>query len=246
MISFFKRIRRKLLENKRLRKYALYAIGEIILVMVGILLAVQVNNANNAKKLGQVELEILSEIRTNLFACKEMMQKNYNSNHQRVEALENLLNHMDSDSLYDHRFDKTFFGLSQWNSPFFTTSGYKSLQSKGVDLIKDKALRTAIVQLHDRTFGNIQNGFEKTDWVYYGNVVFEFLSKHVRSNHQNDTALPNNYESLRKNTEFINIVSEIKLKRFYGAKVANIVKSRIDEVVELIENELKDRRYDFS
>lgn len=51
MIKFFRIIRQQLLSQNRFSKYLLYAIGEILLVMVGILLALQVNNWNEDKKL---------------------------------------------------------------------------------------------------------------------------------------------------------------------------------------------------
>ena len=56
MLKFFRRIRRKLLNEGSLRKYLVYAIGEILLVMVGILLALQVNNWNEGRKLKALEL----------------------------------------------------------------------------------------------------------------------------------------------------------------------------------------------
>ena len=46
MIKFFRRIRQNLLSNNKISKYLLYVLGEIILVMIGILLALQVNNWN--------------------------------------------------------------------------------------------------------------------------------------------------------------------------------------------------------
>ena len=46
MLRFFRNIRQKLLENGNLRKYFWYALGEILLVMIGILLALQVSNWN--------------------------------------------------------------------------------------------------------------------------------------------------------------------------------------------------------
>ena len=50
MIKFFRRIRLKLIDEGNLKKYLVYAIGEILLVMIGILLALQVNNWNNIKE----------------------------------------------------------------------------------------------------------------------------------------------------------------------------------------------------
>lgn len=46
MIKFFRHIRQKLISEGKTRKYFQYAIGEILLVMIGILLAIQVNNWN--------------------------------------------------------------------------------------------------------------------------------------------------------------------------------------------------------
>lgn len=50
MIKFFRKIRQQLLNENKTSKYLKYAIGEIVLVMIGILLALQVNNWNNERK----------------------------------------------------------------------------------------------------------------------------------------------------------------------------------------------------
>ena len=50
MLTFFRRIRKSLLTTSSARKYILYALGEVLLVMVGILLALQVNNWNERRK----------------------------------------------------------------------------------------------------------------------------------------------------------------------------------------------------
>ena len=50
MLRFFRYIRKKLIDEKRLRSYMLYAIGEIVLVVIGILIALQINNWNLARQ----------------------------------------------------------------------------------------------------------------------------------------------------------------------------------------------------
>ncbi len=57
MIKFFRKIRKKLLIESRFNKYLIYAIGEIILVVIGILIAIQINEWNRDRKLYQIELE---------------------------------------------------------------------------------------------------------------------------------------------------------------------------------------------
>ena len=49
MIKFFRQIRQQLLTENKLAKYLLYAIGEIILVVIGILIGLQINNWNTSK-----------------------------------------------------------------------------------------------------------------------------------------------------------------------------------------------------
>ncbi len=50
MIKFFRRIRQQLLTENKFGKYLLYAIGEIVLVVIGIFIALQLNNLNEDRK----------------------------------------------------------------------------------------------------------------------------------------------------------------------------------------------------
>src|SRR5210317_1869781 len=50
MIKLFKKIRQQLLSQSKLSKYLIYAIGEIVLVVIGILIAIQINNWNEDQK----------------------------------------------------------------------------------------------------------------------------------------------------------------------------------------------------
>ena len=62
MIKFFRKIRQNLLMENKTSKYFKYAIGEIILVVIGILIALQINNWNEQRKENQFEKKILKEI----------------------------------------------------------------------------------------------------------------------------------------------------------------------------------------
>ena len=50
MIKFFRKIRQKMLTENKFSKYLIYAIGEIVLVVLGILIALQLNNLNEEKR----------------------------------------------------------------------------------------------------------------------------------------------------------------------------------------------------
>ncbi|MBO6535602.1 MAG: hypothetical protein JJ966_05225 [Balneolaceae bacterium] len=67
MLKFFRKIRQKLLENGNLRKYFWYAMGEILLVMIGIILALQVNNWNEERRTKNTIDQILTEVQEDLY-----------------------------------------------------------------------------------------------------------------------------------------------------------------------------------
>ena len=76
MIKFFRSLRRKLLESGNLKKYLLYSIGEIILVVVGILIALQINNWNEFRKLRSLEKEYLIDLKKEFLQNKAGVAEN--------------------------------------------------------------------------------------------------------------------------------------------------------------------------
>ncbi|WP_223032874.1 DUF6090 family protein [Hanstruepera marina] len=62
MIKFFRHIRQSLIEENKTSKYLKYAIGEIILVVIGILIALQINNWNNNRLEKQTEINQIKQL----------------------------------------------------------------------------------------------------------------------------------------------------------------------------------------
>ncbi|SEQ96796.1 hypothetical protein SAMN05421824_2698 [Hyunsoonleella jejuensis] len=76
MIKFFRKIRKKLLSENKFSKYILYAIGEIILVVIGILIALQINSKKEEINNRIVEQSILNNLK-----------EDFNKNQQEIEVL---------------------------------------------------------------------------------------------------------------------------------------------------------------
>ncbi|OIQ41889.1 MAG: hypothetical protein BM563_00840 [Bacteroidetes bacterium MedPE-SWsnd-G1] len=66
MIKFFRKIRQQLLSEGKTRKYFKYAIGEIVLVVIGILIALQINNWNEAKKSKTNVIQLMENVQKEL------------------------------------------------------------------------------------------------------------------------------------------------------------------------------------
>ncbi|MGW9684470.1 DUF6090 family protein [Flagellimonas sp. 2504JD1-5] len=81
MIKFFRRIRQRLLSENKFSKYLLYAIGEIVLVVIGILLALQVNNWNEQRKNRSNEYLYLINIRNEVAADSTALHRTWFRNY---------------------------------------------------------------------------------------------------------------------------------------------------------------------
>ena len=92
MISFFRKIRQNLLNEGKTARYVKYAIGEILLVVIGILIALQINNWNQDRQKLDRELEIIvtfyAEITQNIEFTIDFKTKN----EKRLDAIRELLN----------------------------------------------------------------------------------------------------------------------------------------------------------
>ena len=86
MLHFFRRIRQSLLSDNRFRKYTIYALGEIALVMIGILLALQVNNWNEQRKSfskeSQALLDLHKEFAHSIADLRSMQKTRIEQEHQ--------------------------------------------------------------------------------------------------------------------------------------------------------------------
>jgi len=63
MLRFFSKIRYQLAAENRVAKYLRYAIGEIVLVVLGIVIALQINNWNADRKIRAEEQNLLKDLR---------------------------------------------------------------------------------------------------------------------------------------------------------------------------------------
>ena len=77
MQTFLRKIRRSLIESRNVKKYILYAIGEIALVVVGILIALQINNWNEERKAAEVVKQYMENLLIDLAKDKSAVGPQY-------------------------------------------------------------------------------------------------------------------------------------------------------------------------
>jgi hypothetical protein len=149
MPRIFNSIRQRLLAENRFTRYLVYAIGEIILVVVGILIALQLNTRKEDRKSAVMERNILVEIRNGL--DKDLVDIEHNKNGHRngirsctfwSKVINGLAVDDDSVAFYYWYLTRSYT-LAQ------NTASYESLKSRGLDLIANDALRLHITTLYE-------------------------------------------------------------------------------------------------
>ena len=96
MIKFFRKIRQNLLSEGKTGKYVKYAIGEIFLVMIGILLALQVNNWNDNRKKNRAEAQYYCRMLDDFELDKEQIESIQQSIDNSIKHINELLLELDA------------------------------------------------------------------------------------------------------------------------------------------------------
>ncbi len=161
MLAFFRKIRKGLLSENKITKYLLYAFGEIILVVIGILIALQINEWNNAKKAREKELAYLEEIKDNLLLDSKNIDSVLQFNKTKVPVVKAMMQ-MFNDTLTNNDRIQIFNSNSDAfvNYAVFEpqkTAFSNMLSAETIDLIQDKELRQALTAYYEFDYtGGVQ------------------------------------------------------------------------------------------
>jgi hypothetical protein len=152
MIKFFRKIRQKLLTENKFSKYLLYAIGEIILVMIGILLALQVNNWNESKKDKKQEKIYLNNLQDDLKGIivaykvamdfEKLILKQSNDIIKHYEANDGFYN---MDTIFPKLNDLSF----RWGTTANSTTLTEMINSGQTKLISNTSLRKELIEFNE-------------------------------------------------------------------------------------------------
>ena len=217
--------------ENRFSKYLFYAIGEIVLVVIGILIALQVNNWNEDRKQTRKEIALLKELQSNLNDTKNAIDTSLTWNRKNLEWNEYLLASIHANDAYQNKFDTIFGHLPYWDTPFLTQNAYQNINTLGVDIISDTKLRKKIVDLYEETLPRLLNDWDKWEWNVNQTIVMPFFAKHIRGSLKDRRiATPNDFEALKKNDEFLNILAVIYRTRIYGIGLLEESLEKIEEV----------------
>lgn len=248
MIKFFRKIRQRLLAENKISKYLLYAIGEITLVVIGIMIALSVNNWNSWKKDRELETDIIKEIKDNLQLDLEEIRVDISLMDSITTSSYQLIKFLESQSVPSQIFYDNIAKLRV--NPHFNpnTSGYELLTSRGIEIIQNDSLRGAITSVYKLSYPyyyqyeseRVQfklhqiNPFLLNHFTWKPNPSVYFQSSYTISNKE--------YELVRKEGYLLKMIYAIIQENNTVKDRAKYIENKLIQLLKLIHNELEIRK----
>ena len=241
MIKFFRKIRQNLLSEGKTGKYLKYAIGEIILVIIGILIALQLNNVNENRKANKQEIKYLKSFKIDLEAnvqeLERVIKKSDLVKKRANRILEYERGHIDNINLT--QLDTLIMNISDY-TVFLSQDGTIEdvIGSGALRIIKKDSIRQAIASWNS----NLKNMREYEQLSKDGAIQYlEYLRQNIdiyKASNQETILTEATKQFLFKDRQFLNKV----IQRLMTARTLNHLYKReqpkIEKLISMINNEI--------
>ncbi|WP_228851768.1 DUF6090 family protein [Aegicerativicinus sediminis] len=228
------------MERDKTVKYLKYAIGEILLVVIGILIALQINNWNDHRRKRQKEIVYLAELKKGLesdlkgeFIPAGRIYKG------RLESHEKLDKYYRNEEIYSNDSLSQFYYSCfspEWDF-VFNTATFENIKSAGIDIISNDTIRSKISSLYSYSYPNIrevnQNQIRFNDQQLTP-IIYEILHLESRS------FSPSELDFLKNNVHITNLLWRLKQNRsFLYERLIITIQQTIESLNKEIDLELK-------
>ena len=243
MIKFFRKIRYDLMEKNKTGRYLKYAVGEIVLVMIGILLALQVNNWNDERKKRSAENEVLVLLNDDFKTAKNQLgglKKLLENRQKKLKTLSENCS-LKEPSMSLERMDSLIWGgyaLPSFNPPDGTLSDL--LNSGKIDVLRNTTLRKLLSEWNGKLKTTRLQEELQGDFLY--NRYTPFIEERVEFKHprfekymnmEKADRFPVDSRDLLQDVRFCNLVRRsIYFNLFVYGYYLGIEKD-IDNIIEL-------------
>ena len=128
MLPFFRKIRYRLASDNQFFKYSRYAIGEIVLVVIGILIALAINNWNEERKNEKRIVEIFTEVQRDILLNLQSIESTISIQSRQDSLLRSILS--DTLELQDYlEFPELIFPIGYYSAPTVNSGGFEKLKN---------------------------------------------------------------------------------------------------------------------
>ena len=237
MINFFRNIRKKLAEENKPAKYLRYAIGEIFLVVVGILIALQINNWNQNRIEKKVEKRLLQELFVNLEYNEQSLKSDIAEEYKAARSVNQVLIILENRLPYHDSMDY-HFGRAQYSPDIvLSTTAFSSIESRGFDIVSSDGLRNAIITLFDNDYKSLVAKTVRLENQFWPSSLLPLYHKYFRLKSMEGSpfndgldSTPVDYEALLNDQQYHNM---IKHRGGFRYQAAALKEDALEKTVQL-------------
>lgn len=215
MIKFFRKIRQNLIVQGKTLNYVKYAIGEIVLVVIGILIALEVNNWNNERKDLKKENYYLNSIKTSIELSQDELNRvitDAENIYSCADTLYLLLAHKEYDRLKGTFLDSLLFSAGDYSKISLNDGGIQEILNTGsLDLIKDERIRIVLASWDERMH-NIRKWEDESQYISrnYMEYLIHFIDfSRYELDSLNSVVIPEKLQSLFSDPMITNYLGQI-------------------------------------
>ena len=234
MINLIRKLRYKLISGGNLNKYFIYALGEIILIFIGITLAITFENFRENKKARTTELLLLKEMLNDEKRNVRDLKSNLKDYQKAVKGCNYMLDRIDNKKAYDDSLG--FYVNDIRHTPVFqiSYSAYNTMNSIGWQIISNDSLRKEIIFLYDYYYDALEELAHNRDMPITNNQFMPIYNRHFDVGDKK----PLSYDSLIEDTYFENIIREVKTIKEDVIGFTERRLKRSENLQELIKSEI--------
>jgi len=238
MITLLRKIRKGLVAEGRFSSYLLYALGEILLVVLGILIALQINNWNNIKQQQKLERKYLAEIHSNLKLDLMDINFNINFNEDKLSSNQIVLAYLNNEEAYHDSLNFHFSNLLGSTRSVANMSAYENLKSRGLEIVSDDSLRQNITYVYSTAYHNIIDFEKQDDHPHQYEVLWPEVMKTIHVKEMWADGAPINLQKIKKNYPLKNAIStNISFRKHMLGWYKGLL-TEVDNLMAEIEKEL--------
>lgn len=190
----------RILEATTLKRAA----GEVLLIVVGVLIALAASDWQEGRRDRRTELDLLGELGTAMEADLAVL-KGQVDRYRGVESrVDSLLAYIRSGRPYTDSLDAYFGALYGFYRPELNTAGYESLKSQGLGLVSDDALRSQIAAVYEGAYPSAADAMD-SERIVILELLRPYFLIHFRDLNFNTSATPLDYATIARDTEFLNL-----------------------------------------
>ncbi len=177
-----------------------HAIGEVLLIVVGITIAIALDSAWKDRQARSQETALLAQILMTLELDYETLESQLARVTEREKLLTDLLQSVKNGQPYSDDLAENFRVMRQWQTTQINTSPYEDLKASGLDLVSNHVLRQQLINFYDRQLERLADR-DEVDRMQNLREVQPFLQTRIRWN-----GVPLDYEVLAQDNEFMYIL----------------------------------------